>query len=909
MAQSGYTPILIYASGTATNVPLAANMTSSASGAELGLNYADGKLYYKNSSGVVTLLASSTTVTNSFSAGTTGLTPNTATTGAVTLAGTLVVGNGGTGQTTLATGALGYGQGTSAHASLAIGTAGQILTVNSGATAPQWTTLTGVAVTTFSAGTTGLTPSTATSGAVTLAGTLITSNGGTGLSAYTAGDLSYFASGTTLTKLAIGASGYLLTSSGTAPQWSNSINIGAGTFTSVTDSGLTSGRVPYASTGGLLTDSANMTFSGSILTVSSGVTLTANAAKYSSTYGGVTTTNLFTDSGGGVLSVDGSNTISLRTGGVSGTDRAVVSVNGLSITGTTTSSGRFIVSGSSNAGITDISYGSYSGGNWINSPSGYTGYLAIAGTGVATWNASGVDVPAGTLTVSGSGSRGVRLKGLGVGEVAITGDGSTYAVGFSFYNTTSYATQLGGLFAYTAGGAFQYLAIGPTYNSTSSIYVLANGNVGVGMGQPATKLDVNGTIRLTPNTADLNYTASIYANYNSSHPFQIDVKNNGSTFEMLGVYADGGGSNNRACFPSFPVVMGGNYNYNSGKLTVTATTNPTTSTDGNNQIYIGEASQNPNYYLNLGYIFYSGAYYGSIQSVAGGGPTALFLNAAGGNVGIGTYTPVGLVEALGSSTGKVGVTVTNSINSAGPAYIAFKGYDWVRSAIWHNRSGSGALQIAINPNTTDLTVNGCVARVTFLNNGLAIFGATAPVFSMPSTGGVSIQEGNTGGGSPIVEIGNTDTTSGSDASPALMCFKGSATTSSSARFIQFSASNASTTMGAIVGAGSGVCAFANFSDVSLKKNIQPLFGSLAKILALKPSSYDMISDDSHVNAGLIAQDVQQVYPEYVVENMSDEGKPPLMGITGGLSGGFISELICAIQELKAEFDAYKASHP
>ena len=56
MAQSGYTPILIYASGTPTNVPLAANMTSSSSGAELALNYADGKLYYKNSSGVVTLL-------------------------------------------------------------------------------------------------------------------------------------------------------------------------------------------------------------------------------------------------------------------------------------------------------------------------------------------------------------------------------------------------------------------------------------------------------------------------------------------------------------------------------------------------------------------------------------------------------------------------------------------------------------------------------------------------------------------------------------------------------------------------------------------------------------------------------------------------------------------------------------
>jgi hypothetical protein len=61
MAQSGYTPILIYGSGTASAVPTAGNLTSSSNGAELALNYADGKLYFKNSSGVVTLLASSAT--------------------------------------------------------------------------------------------------------------------------------------------------------------------------------------------------------------------------------------------------------------------------------------------------------------------------------------------------------------------------------------------------------------------------------------------------------------------------------------------------------------------------------------------------------------------------------------------------------------------------------------------------------------------------------------------------------------------------------------------------------------------------------------------------------------------------------------------------------------------------------
>jgi len=116
MSATGYTPILIYASGTATNVPLAANLTSSASGAELALNYADGKLFYKDSGGVVQILASKAGNVNvsSFSAGTTGLTPNTATTGAVTLAGTLATTNGGTGLTSFTANGVVYASSTSA---------------------------------------------------------------------------------------------------------------------------------------------------------------------------------------------------------------------------------------------------------------------------------------------------------------------------------------------------------------------------------------------------------------------------------------------------------------------------------------------------------------------------------------------------------------------------------------------------------------------------------------------------------------------------------------------------------------------------------------------------------------------------------------------------------------------------
>ena len=66
-----------------------------------------------------TLATTSNTVA-SFSGGSTGLTPSSATTGAVTLAGTLIVGNGGTGATTL-TGIL-KGNGTSAFTAATAGT-------------------------------------------------------------------------------------------------------------------------------------------------------------------------------------------------------------------------------------------------------------------------------------------------------------------------------------------------------------------------------------------------------------------------------------------------------------------------------------------------------------------------------------------------------------------------------------------------------------------------------------------------------------------------------------------------------------------------------------------------------------------------------------------------------------------
>jgi len=83
MAQAGFTPISLYYSTTASTLPTAGNLVAG----ELAINTADGKLYFKNSSGTVTLLASATvaalTLPVSVANGGTGVTTSTGTTNVV----------------------------------------------------------------------------------------------------------------------------------------------------------------------------------------------------------------------------------------------------------------------------------------------------------------------------------------------------------------------------------------------------------------------------------------------------------------------------------------------------------------------------------------------------------------------------------------------------------------------------------------------------------------------------------------------------------------------------------------------------------------------------------------------------------------------------------------------------------
>jgi len=125
--------------------------------------------------------------------------------------------SGGTGLTTIPTnGQLLIGNGTGYTLNTLGFGAGISVTNGSGTIS-----IANTGVLSFSAGTTGLTPSSATTGAVTLAGTLIAVNGGTGFSSYAVGDLLYANTTTTLAKLPDVATGNALISGGVgvAPSW------------------------------------------------------------------------------------------------------------------------------------------------------------------------------------------------------------------------------------------------------------------------------------------------------------------------------------------------------------------------------------------------------------------------------------------------------------------------------------------------------------------------------------------------------------------------------------------------------------------------------------------------------------------------------------------------------------------
>ena len=81
------------------------------------------------------------------------------------------------------------------------------------------------------------------------------------------------------------------------------------------------------------------------------------------------------------------------------------------------------------------------------------------------------------------------------------------------------------------------------------------------------------------------------------------------------------------------------------------------------------------------------------------------------------------------------------------------------------------------------------------------------------------------------------------------------------------------------------------SDIRLKKNIIPLVDPLADIMKLKPVAFTYRTGGKD-SMGVIAQDIEKVYPQLVAENSQ--------GLKMVSYEGLIAPLIGSVQELKKE---------
>ena len=154
-----------------------------------------------------------------------------------------------------ATGDIVYQTGSSTTGFITPGTSGLVLESNGPGVAPSYQAV----VNSFSAGSTGFTPSSATTGAITLAGILSLANGGTNVANSGSDGSIMYNNGTQIVNSTVGTLGQLLTSSGAgAPTWTST--------------------------------SSTLTTSGTVLISGAGGTFTANGATFvgSPTYSGVT---------------------------------------------------------------------------------------------------------------------------------------------------------------------------------------------------------------------------------------------------------------------------------------------------------------------------------------------------------------------------------------------------------------------------------------------------------------------------------------------------------------------------------------------------------------------------------------------------------------------------------------------
>lgn len=295
---------------------------------------------------------------------------------------------------------------------------------------------------------------------------------------------------------------------------------GAGVFTSLTDSGLTPTRVTYATTGGLLTDSANMTFDGTTLTAA------GFAGPHNGTVGATTAnTGAFTTlSASSTVSGTGFTNYLASPPAIGGT--AAAAITGTTITANTGFAGPL----NGTVGATTANTGAFTtlSASSTVSGTGFSTYLAsppaIGGTTAA---AGAFTTLSASSTVSGTGFSTYLASPPAIGGTTAAAGAFTTLSASSTVSGTGFSTYLasppaiGGTTA--AAGSFSTLSYTGTLTGGTGVITIgttqftkdANGKIGVGTASPTSLFQTTGSSSVsafkTPNIAEVDTIAATAA--------------------------------------------------------------------------------------------------------------------------------------------------------------------------------------------------------------------------------------------------------------------------------------------------------------------------------------------------------------------------------------------------------------
>jgi hypothetical protein len=289
----------------------------------------------------------------------------------------------------------------------------------------------------------------------------------------------------------------------------------------------------------------------------------------------------------------------------------------------------------------------------------------------------------------------------------------------------------------------------------------------------------------------------------------------------------------------------------------------------------------------------------NFAAYSGGAPSTAQMTLTGGNVGIGTTSPATKLEVYAA---------VNSLQ--------------IESVVRNDQAGSGVAAIGFNVSssasseTTSTKAGiGLVRGAAFGGGALAFYNNNSGAAGDFTTADERMRIDSSGAW--MLNTTDADAFIGSSTSQTGFSFRpGVGPRLSLVNDFYINRSNGDGNIfefrrnGSAVGTitvSAGATAYNTSSDYRLKQDITPMTGALAKVALLNPVTYKWKLDDSD-GEGFIAHELAEVCPHAVTgekDAVDADGNPIHQGIDVSF---LVATLTAAIQELKAEFDAYKSTH-